>query len=141
MIICKPWKPVAKKKQEPKIPSAKEKAENLYSSPCKAVKNKAKIRVITKGIIILELDSLAIKLWWHQVKEAPEVNNIKVLAKGTSQGFNASIPLGGHIEPNSTLGANEEWKKAQNIEKKKNTSDITNNINPIFIPSCTRLVW
>jgi hypothetical protein len=141
IIICKPWKPVAKKKHEPNIPSAKEKDENLYSNACKVVKNKAKKRVIIKGIITLVLVCLPIRLWWHQVKEAPEVNKIKVLANGTSQGFNASIPLGGHIEPNSTLGANEEWKKAQNIEKKKNTSDITNNIKPIFIPFCTRLVW
>jgi hypothetical protein len=141
IIICKPWKPVAKKKHEPKIPSAKVNGENLYSKACKEVKNKANIKVIIKGTIILVFVSLAIRFWWHQVNEAPEDNNIKVLAKGTSQGFSASKPLGGHNEPNSILGDNEEWKKAQNIEIKKNTSDTINNINPIFIPFCTRLVW
>jgi len=62
---------------------------------------------------------LAIKFWWHQVKEAPEVNNTKVFANGISQGSKAWIPKGGQVEPNSTLGANDEWKKAQNIDKKK----------------------
>jgi hypothetical protein len=54
--------------------------------------------------------------------------------------FNGSIPNGGHITPNSTDGAKLEWKYAQNIEKKKNTSDTINNINPIFIPLLTFFV-
>jgi predicted nucleic acid-binding Zn ribbon protein len=53
---------VAKKKHEPKIPSAKEKDENLYSNACKEVKSKANKRVTIKGIITLVLNCLAIKL-------------------------------------------------------------------------------
>ena len=53
----------------------------------------------------------------------------------------ASIPAGGHMLPNSTVGANAEWKYAQKILIKKNTSDTTNITNPKFNPSCTLNVW
>jgi hypothetical protein len=45
------------------------------------------------------------KLYFWQT---PDDNNIIVLSKGTSHGFNGSIPLGGHKEPNSTVGAKAE---------------------------------
>jgi len=34
----------------------------------------------------------------------PDDNNITVLSKGNSKGLTASIPLGGHSPPNSTVG-------------------------------------
>jgi hypothetical protein len=43
----------------------------------------------------------------------PNESKIKVFKKGIPQGFNTSIPLGGQIAPISTVGAKEEWKKAQ----------------------------
>jgi hypothetical protein len=39
---------------------------------------------------------------------APDNNKIKVFIKGTPHGLKGSIPLGGQIAPNSTVGANEE---------------------------------
>jgi hypothetical protein len=46
----------------------------------------------------------------------------------------ACIPNGGHCDPISTSGLIPLWKKAQNIAKKKNTSDTINKATPIFIP-------
>ena len=40
--------------------------------------------------------------------QTPEDNRMIVFNKGTSQGFRGSIPLGGHIELNSTVGAKAE---------------------------------
>jgi len=42
------------------------------------------------------------------VTEEPEDNNIVVLAVGTSEAFTASIPFGGHSDPISIAGANDE---------------------------------
>lgn len=53
---------------------------------------------------------------------APEDNNNNVLSKGIAKGFNGSTPKGGHWPPISIAGDKLEWKKAQNIEKKANTS-------------------
>jgi hypothetical protein len=71
---------------------------------------------------------------------APEHNNNIVLSKGNSEGPIASIPTGGHTPPNSIVGAIAEWKKAQNIAMKKNNSETTNKINPIFNPFLTAKV-
>jgi hypothetical protein len=64
-----------------------------------------------------------------------------VLSKGNSKGFIASIPIGGHWAPNSTVGDKALWKKAQKIAKKNNASDIINIATPIFNPFCTANVW
>ena len=63
-----------------------------------------------------------ITAWWDQVAVAPEDNNTAVFNRGTSKGFMASIPTGGHIDPISIVGPKEEWKNAQKNEKKKQTS-------------------
>ena len=68
-------------------------------------------------------------------------NNITVLSKGNSKGLIASIPIGGHWAPNSTVGDNALWKNAQNIAKKNNASDTINKATPIFNPLCTANVW
>jgi hypothetical protein len=36
----------------------------------------------------------------------PDASNIIVLSKGNSKAFIASIPIGGHCAPNSTVGDN-----------------------------------
>lgn len=61
--------------------------------------------------------------------------------KGNSKGFIESIPKGGHLAPNSTVGDNALWKNDQNIAKKNKASDIMNNPTPMFIPLCTAKVW
>jgi hypothetical protein len=63
-----------------------------------------------------------------------------VFNNGNSKGFIPCIPNGGHCAPNSTLGDIALWKNAQNIAKKKNTSDIINKPTPKFNPFCTALV-
>jgi len=60
-----------------------------------------------------------------------------VLRKGTPHGLNVIIPAGGHWAPNSTLGANLEWKNAQKKDRKKNTSDVINSIIPQRKPFTT----
>ena len=79
--------------------------------------------------------------WCAQVTVAPEVNKIIVFNNGTSQGLNACIASGGHIEPISTDGAKLEWKNAQKKAKKNITSDTINKIIPYLMPVCTALVW
>lgn len=61
--------------------------------------------------------------------------------KGTPHGEKGIIPKGGHCPPNSTLGANLAWKKAQKKDRKKNTSEIMNNTIPDWSPSITIFVW
>jgi len=57
-----------------------------------------------------------------------------VFSKGNSNGLTACIPLGGHWAPNSTVGDNALWKKAQNIPRKNKASDTINKATPMFIP-------
>ena len=61
--------------------------------------------------------------------------------KGNSKGLIESIPIGGHFAPNSIVGDNALWKKAQKIAKKNKASDTINNATPIFNPFCTAKVW
>ena len=64
-----------------------------------------------------------------------------MFSKGTPHGLNTVMPLGGHLDPISTLGAKLEWKKAQKKETKKNTSDVIKRIIPSRRPSSTIFVW
>ena len=57
--------------------------------------------------------------------------------KGTFQGLNALTPKGGHEQPNSILGDNLLWKKAQKNERKNITSDVINNSMPHRKPAST----
>jgi len=82
-----------------------------------------------------------IKAWWAHVTVTPDDNKITVLSKGNSKGLIASIPIGGHWEPNSTVGDNALWKNVQKIAKKNNASDTINKATPIFKPFCTARVW
>jgi len=43
--------------------------------------------------------------WCAQVTVHPDNNKIRVFKKGISHGLKTCIPLGGHIEPISTVGA------------------------------------
>jgi hypothetical protein len=75
------------------------------------------------------------------IKLLPDDNNITVLSKGNSKGLIASIPIGGHWAPNSTVGDKALWKNAQNIAKKNNASETINKATPIFNPLWTANVW
>jgi len=46
----------------------------------------------------------------------------------------ASIPIGGHIAPNSTVGERALWKNVQKIATKNNASDTINKSTPMFNP-------
>lgn len=81
------------------------------------------------------------RTWWAKVIVAPLDNNITVFNKGNSKGLIASIPIGGHWAPNSTVGANALWKNAQKIATKNKASDTINNITPKFNPFWTARVW
>jgi len=56
------------------------------------------------------------------------------------KGFTAIIPKGGHSAPNSTVGDNALWKKAQNIARKNKASDTINSATPKFSPRWTAMV-
>ena len=116
------------------------KDDTEYSTPWKKVN-------ITANIIVTAVPYKApfllpcIKEWWAYVIVTPEDNNNIVFNNGNSKGLTACIPNGGHCAPNSTLGDIALWKNAQNIAKKKKTSDIINKPTPKFNPFCTALVW
>lgn len=79
--------------------------------------------------------------WWAHVTETPEDNKITVFKNGTWKGLKGKIPIGGHNDPNSIVGLNLEWKKAQKKERKKKTSLTINNNIPTIKPFKTILEW
>ena len=78
----------------------------------------------------LSLWSPLIKAWWDQVTVIPEERRTIVLRSGTSKGLKGEIPNGGHMAPNSIVGANLLWKKAQKKEEKNKISEIINKTIP-----------
>ena len=114
--------------------------ETLYSTPWNAVNITANTTVATNPYKVPLLFP-CIKEWWAYVTVTPDDNNITVLSKGYSKGLIASIPIGGHWAPNSTVGDNALWKNAQKIAKKNKASDTINKATPIFSPLCTANVW
>jgi hypothetical protein len=62
MITWNPWKPVLKKKHDPKAPSLIVKDETLYSTPWKTVNTKAKLIVASEPYKAPTLSPL-IKEW------------------------------------------------------------------------------
>jgi hypothetical protein len=115
------------------------KEDTEYSTPWKKVN-------ITANIIVTNVPYKApfllpcINEWCAYVIVTPDDNNKIVFNNGNSKGFTACIPNGGHWAPNSTLGEIALWKNAQNIAKKKKTSETMNNPTPKFNPFCTALV-
>lgn len=95
--------------------------------------------VIINPTIVSFRFPLIIALCDH-VTVAPDDNSIAVFNNGTSNGFNAVIPAGGHTDPISTVGANAEWKNAQKNDTKNITSDNINNSTPNLSPFCTTIV-
>jgi hypothetical protein len=79
------------------------------------------------GLIIIININKTLKI---QVTTTLNESKIKELKKGIPQGFNTSILLGGQIAPISTVGAKEEWKKAQKKAKKDMISNTINKIIP-----------
>jgi hypothetical protein len=76
-------------------------------------------------------------LWWAHVTVTPEETRIRVLRRGTSNGLNGIIPLGGHHTPISRVGDRLLWKKAQKKEKKNIISEVMNRIIPHLRPDTT----
>lgn len=64
-----------------------------------------------------------------------------VFSKGTLNGFSGLIPIGGQVQPTSTVGTKLLWKNAQKNPKKKQISDVINRIIPIRSPFTTYDVW
>lgn len=60
---------------------------------------------------------------------------------GIAKGLIIEIPLGGHWTPISTLGDNDEWKKAQKKLTKKKISDTIKRIKPSLKPFNTLKVY
>ncbi len=110
-----------------------------YSTPCNAVNIVANIIVYNKPYKALPLFPL-IKKWCAYVTVNPEASKRTVLINGNSKGSIDSIPIGGHIAPNSTVGERALWKNAQNIAKKNKASDTINKATPRFNPLCTAKV-
>lgn len=52
---------------------------------------------------------VSIRLWCAQVIVTPEASRTAVFNRGTSNGFNGTIPVGGQHPPSSGVGAKLEW--------------------------------
>ena len=63
------------------------------------------------------LDSII--AWCDHVTVAPDANKIAVFRRGTWNGLNGTIPVGGQQFPISTVGESLLWKKAQKKRKKE----------------------
>ena len=83
----------------------------------------------------------AINAWCANVIVAPEDNSRQVFKRGIWKGENTSIACGGQTHPNTCVGANAEWKKAQKKAKKNRTSDTINSTIPNLRLFCTKGVW
>jgi hypothetical protein len=83
----------------------------------------------------------SVTAWWAHVTVTPEANRIAVFRRGIWKGLKGTIELGGHVPPNSIVGARLLWKKAQKKEKKNSTSETINRIIPIRRPTETLKVW
>jgi hypothetical protein len=114
--------------------------DTAYSTPCNPVKIVANITVYNKPYKALLLFPF-IKKWCAYVTVNPEESKITVFINGSSKGSIASIPIGGHIAPNSTAGERALWKNVQNIAKKNKASDTINKPTPRFSPLWTARVW
>jgi len=84
--------------------------------------------------------SPSISAWCAHVTLTPEESKIIVFIKGTLKGSNESTPIGGHKQPNSTLGDRLLWKNAQKNDIKNITSEVINSIIPQRSPISTMLV-
>lgn len=69
-------------------------------------------------------------LWWAHVTVTPDASKTAVFSRGTLKGLIGVIPVGGHLHPNSGVGAKLLWKKAQKNARKNSTSDAINRIIP-----------
>jgi hypothetical protein len=63
-----------------------------------------------------------------------------VFSSGICSGLKGRTPVGGQIDPSSTVGESLLWKNAQKKEMKKNTSEMMNRIIPHRNPLVTLLV-
>lgn len=77
------------------------------------------------------------RLWWAHVTVTPDDKRMIVFNRGTWNGLNGVMPVGGHVRPISMLGARLLWKKAQKKEKKNRTSEVIKRIIPHRSPLLT----
>ena len=73
---------------------------------------------------------LANNPWCAHVTDTPDARSTAVFRRGTENGFNGQIPVGGQMHPISGVGASLLWKKAQKNALKNMTSDVINKIIP-----------
>jgi hypothetical protein len=130
---------VATKNVVPYAPSLSENLVSIYSLACRKVKyspnNTVKVSPINPSFA-----SPDISAWCAHVTVTPDDRSTTVFSSGTPQGLSGLIPIGGHILPSSTVGANLLWKNAQKNPKKKHTSDRMNSTIPIRRPRDTIMV-
>lgn len=136
IITCNPWNPVATKKVLPYTLSAMVKGASQYSNIWRPV-NQIPRRIVTSRAFHASFPLPSRKLWWDQVREAPEDRRIAVLSSGTPHGWMGVMPVGGQVIPISAVGDKALWKNAQKNEKKNMISERMNRIKPILSPRTT----
>jgi len=70
----------------------------------------------------------------------PDARSTAVFRSGTEKGLSGWIPVGGHAQPSSGVGASLLWKNAQKNAKKNITSEVINRIIPHRKPEITYVV-
>lgn len=97
--------------------------------------------IVSASAWIVFFRLISSNLWCAHVTVTPEANSTAVFNKGTLNGFSGLIPVGGHAQPSSGVGASLLWKNAQKNAKKNSTSDVINKIIPHRSPLVTYDVW
>lgn len=139
-ITWSPWKPVAIKKDDPKIESEKLKEASQYSHTCSDVKYNPKIIVIRRLNFTFSF-LLVIRAWCAHVTVIPEESKMIVFRRGIWNGFIGKIPIGGQILPISMFGAKLLWKNIQKKETKNKISDLIKSSIPVRSPLITLSLW
>jgi len=130
IITWIPWNPVAKKKTDPKVESARPNEASQYSQPWSVVKYTPR-KIVSCIALVVVVFFIWIKAWWAHVTVTPLASRTAVFNKGTWNGLIDKTPMGGHWLPNSKFGANLLWKKAQKKRcKKKNFWNNKQNYPP-----------
>lgn len=121
-----------------------EKSEDLYSTAWSVVKKADKTKVITIAIIAL-FRSPNKTIWWHQVREKPLLNKIKVFSRGTDIGSRGQIFRGGHSKPVESSGESIKLVQPKKKEKKNITSlpmnQAIDNLRVVSISREEKLQW
>ena len=85
------------------------KGASKHSYACSAVKYSPNSTVKNNPWVVF-VALFSRRPWCAHVTVTPQANRIAVFSKGTCIGLNGWIPVGGQVDPSSTVSDNLVWK-------------------------------